>query len=163
MNEYEKRLELTRKYLEVTKKYLRTACDELGKIRGGIKLAMAIENAYWREIDDLPPLVEVEEVTLTKCLTQKVEVVKSKRPTRKKSSEPKASGPADWVWVHKKGEKATMVPNSLVSKYLAEGWSEGSGRMWITDEVDEQRIDPIEFKKWQKKGWREGRKPKNTE
>lgn len=157
MNEYEKRLELTKKYLEITKKYLRTACDELGKIRGGIKLSMAIENAYWREIDNLPPLVEVEEVTLTKCLTQKVEVVKSKRPTRKKSSEPKASGPADWVWVHKKGEKATMVPPSLFKKYIAEGWSEGSGKIWITNGTENKRIEPTDLKYWQKQGFEQGK------
>lgn len=157
MNEYEKRLELTRKYLEVTKKYLRTACDELGKIRGGIKLSMAIENAYWREIDNLPPLVSVEEVTLTKCLTQKVEVVKSKRPTRKKSSEPQASGPSGWVWVQKPGHKATMVTSAQLPKYLEDGWSEGSGKIWITNGTENKKIDPSELKKWQKKGFEQGK------
>lgn len=158
--------DLNRKYLEITKKYLRTALDELGKIRGGIKLSMAIENAYWREIDDLPPLVAVEEVTVDKLLTQKVEVVKSKRPTKKSeavSEQRGCSGPLGWRYVCKKGEKSRMVPKDQLKKYLNNGWVESSDLKWITNGKENKRIDSSELDYWEKQGWYLGKVRKNTE
>lgn len=164
------RMELSRKYLEVAKRYFKLSIDELAKLRGGKKIALALENAFWREIDGLPPLVPIEEVTMNKLLNEPVVTLPKKAKAKPKTPSAKdelegrgCGGPTGWRWVSKKGEKPTMITEAQLPKYLADGWTEGSGKVWITNGKTNKKIDPTELGVWKKKGYTQGKCRKNTE
>lgn len=148
-------LEILRLQLDITKKYLVKMFEIAGRLHGGSKKALKVEQEYWRELDGIPAIggeVTIDEPVL--LTTQTVKKVKEPNTT----SQPRGKGgPKDWVYVQKEGEKATMIPAGSLDKYKKLGWVEGSGKIWVTDGTVNRKITMDELKDFKKQGFVRGK------
>lgn len=148
-------LEILRLQLDITKKYLVKMFEIAGRLHGGSKKALKVEQEYWRELDGIPAIggeVTVDEPVL--LTTQTVKKVKEPNTT----SQPRGKGgPEGWVWVQKEGCKPTMITEASLEKYKKAGWVEGSGKIWVNNGTTNRKITMDELEEFKRQGFVRGK------